>query len=472
MKLSINEFINKANKIHQDENGQPMFDYSKVHYKNINSQIKIICKKCGNEFLQRAAHHLRGSGCKNCSIQNKRKNHPIDTNDFIKKSSNVHQDKYDYSSVEYINFLHKVSIYCKKCQKSFLQSPKLHLMGSGCQTCGRNSHKEKMMKSNENFISESQKKHLDINGNPLYDYSKTIYTGAKNKVIITCKRCGSDFEQRASHHLNGSGCVRHKSDSVRSVRGRNFSNTIEFIEKSVKIHKNKYDYSKVNYINNITKVEIYCNLCKSYFFQKPLTHLRGHGCQKCAINSQRNKMSFTNNIFIDKSKNIHIKNDGKLSYDYSKTIYTGAKNKVIITCKKCGNDFEQRASHHLNGAGCPKCSISNSEKYIERQLILNKIDYSYQYRFCNCKNKISLPFDFYLPKYNICIEFDGTFHYEIKTTHGGFDRLVKQKYNDKIKTKYCNANNIRLYRIKYSDDLKNSLQDIFDYIKNYFSYEV
>ncbi len=230
MKFSNIELINKAEKAHQNETGEPMFDYSKTKYENINSQVKIICKRCGNEFTQRAAHHLRGSGCKKCFLKDKKKNQPKDTMDFIGKSIKVHQNKYDYSDVKYVGFLTKVSIFCKQCQKFFLQAPNLHLNGSGCQSCGKNSHKEKMTKSNIEFIKEAQEKHKDIYGCSLYDYSKTNYVNAKDKVIIICKKCGNEFEQRPSTHLNGSGCQKCNHFSG-GGRGNRYSNTIEFIEK-------------------------------------------------------------------------------------------------------------------------------------------------------------------------------------------------------------------------------------------------
>jgi very-short-patch-repair endonuclease len=102
----------------------------------------------------------------------------------------------------------------------------------------------------------------------------------------------------------------------------------------------------------------------------------------------------------------------------------------------------------------------------------NNIKFKPQKRFDDCKNTIQLPFDFYLFDYNICIEFDGTYHYQINKKFGGFDRLVRQKENDKIKTKYCHSKGIKLFRIKYTDNLKESVQDILDYIKNKFKNEV
>lgn len=70
------------------------------------------------------------------------------------------------------------------------------------------------------------------------------------------------------------------------------------------------------------------------------------------------------------------------------------------------------------------------------------------------------------------IEYDGVQHYVIKNHIGGFERLVKQRNNDKIKTNYCLNNNIKLYRISYTDNLKNSVNDILDYIKYNFNNEI
>jgi very-short-patch-repair endonuclease len=128
--------------------------------------------------------------------------------------------------------------------------------------------------------------------------------------------------------------------------------------------------------------------------------------------------------------------------------------------------FSYNVEYTFGPSGCINCIKSIGEKYIENILLLNRIQFVPQKRFEKCKNKIELPFDFYLVDYNICIEFDGTHHYQIKKTHGGFDRLVTQKENDRIKTKFCKDNNIKLFRIKYDDNLKESVQDILDFIKN------
>jgi hypothetical protein len=121
--------------------------------------------------------------------------------------------------------------------------------------------------------------------------------------------------------------------------------TEEFIKRSQEKHGDKYDYSKSIYVNKNTPV---CIICPKHgeFWQKPCVHWIGCGCQKCADSG----VQLTTEEFIEKAKKVHGD-----KYDYSKTIYTIAHNKVIITCPKHG-DFEQEASSHLCGKGCPLCA--------------------------------------------------------------------------------------------------------------------
>ena len=119
--------------------------------------------------------------------------------------------------------------------------------------------------------------------------------------------------------------------------------------------------------------------------------------------------------------------------------------------------FEQTPNSHLRGSGCPICKTSKGELEIQRILYNKNIKYITQYTFDNCKNKRKLPFDFYLPDYNMCIEFDGKQHYETIKYWGGEETLIKTKNNDKIKTNYCKNNNIKLIRIKYNECIDDIL---------------
>ncbi len=291
-KSNTKEFIEKATIIHGDK-----YDYSKVDYINSKTKIIIICKLHG-EFQQRPNNILSGQGCIKCGIvlvaNKKRKT----LEDFIKKSRLVHGDKYDYSNVEYKCSNEKIIIICK-IHGDFLQIPSDHYNGHGCSKCYQSTLSERFLQTTEEFIERSKKIHGD-----LYDYSKVNYKNSKKKVIIICKIHG-EFQQIPTDHYNGHGCP--KCSGVGKLT------TEEFIERSKKIHGDKYDYSQSIYINNSEKIKI---ICKKHgdFYQNPKNHYAtGQGCPKCCNNCY-SKMQIIWLDFISKFHNIHIQhalNDGE-----------------------------------------------------------------------------------------------------------------------------------------------------------------
>ena len=130
--------------------------------------------------------------------------------------------------------------------------------------------------------------------------------------------------------------------------------TKEYVIKFQQIHGNKYDYSKVQYINTSTNVEIICSIHGS-FFQMPLNHLKGKGCKLCGIENCRKKRARTTDDFIKMAK---LKYGD--TYDYSMVIYKNHKSYIKIKCNQCGNIFEQRPVSHLYENGCKKCSSKNA----------------------------------------------------------------------------------------------------------------
>ena len=131
----------------------------------------------------------------------------------------------------------------------------------------------------------------------------------------------------------------------------------DFISKSINIHGNLYDYSKIKYIDYTTPLLIVCNRCGSEFFQIPRRHIDGRGCKKC-----NNKERITNlhnrdnkETFIKKALKIH-----KDLFSYENIIYISSLEKVEILCKLCNKYFKQLPSNHLSGKGCPFCKASRS----------------------------------------------------------------------------------------------------------------
>lgn len=196
---------------------------------------------------------------------------------------------------------------------------------------------------------------------------------------------------------------------------------------------------------------------------KIYTLISGHGCIDC-FNEEKGIKSRKS---FDEVYNDFKKFGGIL---LNKEDYKGwnCKNLKVI-CAECGEIFTTSycAFTKHNGQLCPKCAsnISSGEYIIKKYLEDNNIGFYMQFRFDNCRNKIPLPFDFYLPNYNMCIEYDGEGHY-IPINRGkisdeeALDVLNNIKYRDNIKTIYCKENDIKLIRIPYWE--KDNINDILD----------
>ena len=318
-KDTTKEFIAKAKAVHGDK-----YDYSKVNYVDCNTKVTIICPTHG-EFEQAPRTHLSGRGCPDCAKQR------MTTEEFIEKAKKVHGDKYDYSKVKYVNKDTKVTIICPT-HGEFEQNPRSHLTGKGCPACG-GSRKV----TTEEFIKKARKVHGDK-----YDYSKVDYVNNNTKVTIICPTHG-EFEQKPSGHLTGRGCP--------YCSGKKKLTTEEFIEKARKVHGDKYDYSKVNYVDSNTKVTIICPT-HGEFEQIPYLHYSGGGCPSCSGNKK-----LTTEEFVERARIVHGD-----KYDYSKVKYVDSNTKVTIICPTHG-EFEQTPFAHLLGQGCPVCNIGFTKSY-------------------------------------------------------------------------------------------------------------
>jgi len=222
-------------------------------------------------------------------------------------------------------------------------------------------------------------------------------------------------------------------------------NTNQFINMAKHIHGDKYDYSLVKYTGVKNKIKIKCHI-HGVFEQTPDKHInRKHGCYECGLICKGEKRKSTTEIFIKKATKIH-----NHKYIYNHVYYNKAKNKIKIVCKEHGI-FKQTPNDHLNGNGCPMCRESKGEIKIKYFLENNNIFYNSQHRFSDCKYKKPLSFDFYLSKYNICIEFDGIQHYKEIKQWDKRDNLHLRQIKDKIKNDYCTSKNIKLIRIKYTN---------------------
>lgn len=295
--------------------------------------------------------------------------------------------------------------------------------------------------SKECFIKKSNETH-----GHRYDYSLVEYVNNRTKVKILCQQHGS-FLQTPDHHMRGFGCSK--------CSNKKRLTTEEFIDKSKIIHEDKYDYSLVNYVNSRTKVKIVCPT-HGLFEKNSDSHIiQKQGCPECSKIERFNKKRMTKEIFIHKSRKIHGD-----KYIYDNVIYgENNKTKINIICPKHGI-FNTKPNNHLMGYGCPTCSSSKGELVVLNYLSDNNILNIRQHVFYNCKDKRQLRFDFYLPKYNMCLEYDGEQHFKPLTFFGGETGLIDRKIKDKIKNEFCLKHNIKLIRIKYDDNILEILNKL------------
>lgn len=295
----------------------------------------------------------------------------------------------------------------------------------------------------ELFINRAVKKY-----GKKYDYSNVSYIDFQTPIEIICPIHGSFFQKPHEHLRSKHGCPKCGNDKIN--KNRTLTTEI-FIEKAIKKHGNRYDYSLTKYKNSTTKILIICPI-HGEFYQEPNNHLKGSGCNKCGQNSLIDKVSVTIDNFIERSKIIH---DNKYDYSLIKNITPIISAKVPIICPNHGV-FDQISHNHLNGYGCPKCShngISKDEIIIENYLIKNNITYT--------KNDTSilgkLELDFYLPDFKIGIELNGLYwHSELKG---------KDRYHHLKKLNLCKEMGIRLINIT-DYELKNKYDIVISKLKS------
>ena len=229
MNSNKNKFIEKAKKIHGDK-----YDYSLIDYTNNRTKVEIICSIHGI-FEQRPYTHLNSGGCFKCcgSIKHNKESFTI-------KDNGIHNNKYDYSMLEYKNNKELIKIICD-IHGMFTQRPDSHLNGKGCKKCYYNSK----LKSNDNFKKECKYVFGDT-----YDYSLVNYKNSNEKVKIVCKKHGLFLKNPSDHIHKKSGCPKCKS-SKGETKIRNYleDNDIKHISehpfdnlKSNKNYKLKYDF--------------------------------------------------------------------------------------------------------------------------------------------------------------------------------------------------------------------------------------
>lgn len=194
--------------------------------------------------------------------------------EFIRRATEKHGGRYDYSRVEYHNANSKVEIICPIHGSFYQRAVGHYIMGYGCPKCGDAANGDRCRKTTEQFISEAKAIHGDR-----YDFSKVVYRKNRDYITVICPIHG-EWSSKPFDILRGHGCPKCGRELNAKQAKERMTSVEDFISRSRKSHSIQYDYTKVVYRGNKQKVEIVCPRHGS-FFQNPYEHMTGDDCPKC-----------------------------------------------------------------------------------------------------------------------------------------------------------------------------------------------
>lgn len=302
-------------------------------------------------------------------------------------------------------------------------------------------------KTHQEFIEEMKNINSDFQ-------ILTKYETGKTKVKVKCNRCGNIWMATPENLLQGKGCKKCRDIAMRNAR---IKPKWKFVEQMTQINP---DIEIIgDYAGRTDKIECRCKIHNETFFITPRDLLRGHtGCQQCIKNKLHSIGLKTDKQFKEE---VAIKNS---NLEVLGT-YDGANKRILVKCKRCGRTWNPIAYSILRGVGCT-CQKSKGEEDIKRFFDSNNIVYEEQKKFDDLRGKRNIPlsYDFYVPKNNLLIEFQGCFH-------DGTAKFVrkelyyeKQKINDSKKREYAKNNGFIFLEIWYYE--RNKIPDILSDVLN------
>lgn len=331
----------------------------------------------------------------------------------------------------YIGAREKILHKCNMCDNEWEASPTNILRGTGCPNCYLKKIKSPK-KTHEQFVKDAMNINSDIT-------IIGVYNGAHKPIECKCNKCNYIWSPIPSSILLGHGCPKCAKNINKT--NEEFINEMKYINQNIEIIG--------KYKNANTPIECKCKICKNNWYAKPLNLLYGKtGCPICAINKLGDYKRLSQEEFENKLYEIH---NGEI---IALENYKGYNNRIKFKHVICGHIwYTSPHSVILNNCGCPVCNVSHGEKLIKIFLKNNKILFSQQKRYeglLGLKNK-KLSYDFYLPEYNLLMEFQGEQHERPVEYFGGEEKFKIQQEHDKRKRDFAKLHNINLLEIWYYD---------------------
>ena len=267
------------------------------------------------------------------------------------------------------------------------------------------------------------------------------YQGSRSKIKCECKKCGNKWETEARNLLRGNGCpVCNKSNPKLT--------TEQYKIQLKKINPNIIVMGE--YTGNGNKITCKCKICGYEWYPFANAIKSGHGCPNCKALNNR----LSNKEFVKRMKNINlfVKIIGK---------YETNKTPLEVKCLVCGKIFNARPEGLLKKSGCPYCNLSKGERDVSVFLDKNNIKYIQQKKY---KDLIGLgggklAYDFYLPDYNLLIEYQGRQHKEPVKGFMEGELFEYVKEHDRRKKEYAKRHNIQLLEIWYNENIEQKLKE-------------
>jgi glutaredoxin len=431
-KVTHEEFVDRVSKVNPDITivGE---------YKGSREKVKCRCS-CGHEWEPIAYSLTSGRGCPKCGLikiaTKRRKSHEA----FVEQVGNVNPNVIVIG--EYTNMHTKVECECQFGHRWFPFAMDV-ARGEGCPQCGLISRVSKRTKTHEQFVEEVRNINPDITVVGTYKNSHT-------KIEFRCKE-GHKWITTPNNVLSGKTCLTC-ANIQSSLRQRKSHE--QFVKELKNIHP---DITVIGeYVNSNTKIEFMCS--KGHIWKSaPSNLLSGCSCPFCKGEKISALKFKTHEQFLGEVLELGI----------DVTVlgtYHSAREHILCRCNKCNHEWMITPNNLLRGFGCPKCKKSKGEQAVEEYLIAHNIVFETQKRFADCIDQRPLPFDFYLPEYNMLIEYQGAQHYMATHRMGDEEKLIYRQKHDCIKREYCKDKGINLLEIPYTN--LNQVSEILSDVLN------
>lgn len=328
----------------------------------------------------------------------------------------------------YINVATPILHKCRIDGYTWSIRPNNILNGNGCPMCSGN-----IKKTHIEYAEEVA--HINPNIEVI-----GIYKNAKTAILHRCKLDNYGWLAKPNNILAGKGCPKCSGTMKKSHD--------EYIKNVLNISPHIEVIGQ--YVDAKTPIMHKCKNHNITWEVTPSNVLQGGGCPMCGGEKTGDKLRKSHEQYVNELKELN-KNVLVLG------TYVNANTPILHKCLIDGNEWFAAPTNMLFGYGCPQCNESKGEKDIRKWLESRKIDFEQQKKFADCCDKKPLPFDFYLPTYNVAIEYDGGQHYKPIPFFGGDKSFQTRVKHDRIKDDYCLKNNIGLLRIPYYKNIENEL---------------